>query len=121
MRNLIAKYAASSPRPLNLSNLLSFGRPLTHKSVLDSVSYVLAEIPGRLATRLQYFESLPFIVATNPYVATVMETHRSSLKWLISYPPPKNTEENALFAKQLEQIVQSHVNDIPTMAKGSAL
>lgn len=65
---LLAKYASSPHRPLNLSALLSFGRPLTPSSVLASVSYALEEIPRRLATRVQSLEALPFIVGTNPCV-----------------------------------------------------
>lgn len=63
---LLGSYASSPHRPLNLSALLSFGRPLTPDSVLASVSYALEEIPKRLATRVQSLEALPFIVGTNP-------------------------------------------------------
>lgn len=69
--DLLAKYASSPAPPLNLSTLLSFGRPLTQSSVLSSVSHALAEIPRRLALRVRRLEALPFIVGTNPYVANV--------------------------------------------------
>lgn len=114
----LQKYASSAPRPLNLRMLLSFGRPLTEKSLLDSVSYALAEIPRRLATRVRSLEALPFIVGTNPYVASTLNAYRTSLQWLATYPPPKNLQDNAVFAEKLEQLVQRHANDIPTMAKG---
>lgn len=115
---LLDKYAISQPRPLNLSALLSFGRPLTPESLLESVSFALAEIPRRLATRVRSLEALPFIVGTNPYVANTLNAYKASFQYLAAYPPPKTLEENALFAEELEGLVESHANDIPTMAKG---
>ncbi|KAK2467103.1 hypothetical protein APHAL10511_001361 [Amanita phalloides] len=115
---LLSKYATSPPRPINLSKLLSFGRPLTDESVLDSVSYVLAEIPRRLATRVRSVEALPFIVGTNPYIAKTLHTFRDSFLTLATYPPVTTAKENARFTELLANLVQSHANDIPTMAKG---
>lgn len=116
---LLSKYASITPsRQLNLSTLLSFGRPLTSESVLDSVTYTLSEIPRRLATRVRSLEALPFIVGTNPYIANTLNAYRESFRWLATYPPITTLAENAVFAEQLEDLVQSHANDIPTMAKG---
>lgn len=115
---LLSKYASSPPRPLNLSALLSFGRPVTPDSVLASVSYALSEIPRRLATRVRSLEALPFIVGMNPYVANTLNAYRESFRSLATYPLVTNLEENARFAELLEDLVQSHANDIPTMAKG---
>ncbi|KAJ3773732.1 hypothetical protein FB446DRAFT_641134, partial [Lentinula raphanica] len=115
---LLAKYASSPHRPLNLSALLSFGRPLTPTSVLASVSYALEEIPRRLATRVQSLEALPFIVGTNPYISSILTAHKESFMWLATYPTPKTLEENANFAETLEDLVEKHANDIPTIAKG---
>ncbi|KAJ4480418.1 P-loop containing nucleoside triphosphate hydrolase protein [Lentinula edodes] len=115
---LLAKYASSPHRPLNLSALLSFGRPLTPSSVLASVSYALEEIPRRLATRVQSLEALPFIVGTNPYVASILSAHKESFMWLATYPTPHTLEENSKFAETLEDLVEKHANDIPTIAKG---
>jgi 26S proteasome regulatory subunit T1 len=114
--HLLSNYA--SPRPINLSTLLSFGRPLTPDSLLASVSYALSEIPRRLATRIRSHEALPFIVGTNPYVAKTLKAYRESFQWLATYPPVRNLDENGEFVTQLECLVQSHVNDIPTLAKG---
>ena len=115
---LLAKYAAHPAHPLALSSLLSFGRPLTAGSVLSSVSYVLSELPVRLATRVRSLEALPFIVGINPYVAKTLNAYRESFRWLANYPAVKNLEENEAFTTHLEGLVQSHANDIPTMAKG---
>ncbi|KAG5637866.1 hypothetical protein H0H81_002905 [Sphagnurus paluster] len=116
---LLSQYASiSPPRPLNLSTLLSFGRPLTPDSLLASVNYALTEIPRRLATRVRSLEALPFIVGTNPYVAKTLKGYRESFRWVATHPPVTNLAENADFAEQLADLVQNHANDIPTMAKG---
>lgn len=116
---LLSKYVSTTPaRQLNLSALLSFGYPLTPESILASVSYVLSEIPRRLATRVRSLEALPFIVGTNPYVANTLNAYRESFRWLATYPAVTDLVENAKFVEQLEELVQSHANDIPTMAKG---
>ncbi|KII88872.1 hypothetical protein PLICRDRAFT_53387 [Plicaturopsis crispa FD-325 SS-3] len=115
---LLTKYAAHAPKPLSLSTLVRFGRPLTPESVLESVSYALAEIPRRLAMRVRSLEALPFIVGTNPYVATTLKSYRESFQWLATYPPVRDLKENAAFSEELEYLVDRHANDIPTMAKG---
>ncbi|KAF5324819.1 hypothetical protein D9611_004460 [Ephemerocybe angulata] len=115
---LLSKYESTTPRPLNLSQLLSFGRPVTPDSVLASVSYVLYELPRRLATRVRFLETLPFIVGTNPYVAQTTKAFQESFQTLAEHPPVRNLQENEEFARMLSDIVQRHANDIPTMAKG---
>ncbi|KIJ69622.1 hypothetical protein HYDPIDRAFT_106261 [Hydnomerulius pinastri MD-312] len=115
---LLASYAAHPPHPLTLSSLVAFGQPLTPESVLRSVSFVLSEIPRRLARRARALETLPFIVGTNPYVARTLSAYRESFQFLSSYPAVKTLEENASFTAELSHLVESHRNDIPTMAKG---
>ncbi|KAJ7490044.1 atypical/PDHK/BCKDK protein kinase [Mycena galericulata] len=118
LTQILQRYALSPPRPLDLASLLSFGRPVTPTSVLSSVSYALAEIPRRLAMRVRSLESLPFIVGTNPYVANTLNAYRDSLQLLATYPAVTTLDQNKLFTEQLEDLVQRHANDIPTMAKG---
>ncbi|KAJ7043372.1 atypical/PDHK/BCKDK protein kinase [Mycena alexandri] len=115
---LLQRYAASPPLPLDLASLLSFGRPVTPSSVLSSATYALAEMPRRLAMRVRSLEGLPFIVGTNPYVASTLNAYRDSFQLLATYPPVTNLEENQKFTEQLEDLVHRHTNDIPTMAKG---
>jgi hypothetical protein len=115
---LLASYAAHPPHPLTLSSLVAFGQPLVPESVLRSVSFVLSEIPRRLARRAHALETLPFIVGTNPYVSRTLNAYRESFQFLANYPPVTTLEENASFTAELSHLVESHRNDIPTMAKG---
>ncbi|KAJ8475115.1 hypothetical protein ONZ51_g6775 [Trametes cubensis] len=118
LSRLIEEHAKHPPRPLTLSTLLSFARPLTPESVLKSVGYVFTEIPRRLAMRARSLESLPFIVGMNPFITRTLQAHRRAFQFLIMHPPVKTLEENARFIEQLSELVQSHANDIPAMAKG---
>jgi len=116
--DLLAKYQSTPPRPLNLTQLLSFGHPITPDSVLSSVSYALSELPRRLATRVRSLEALPFIVGTNPYVTKTLEAYRDSFHWLSTHPQVTSLQENDEFVEHLAALVGRHANDIPTMAKG---
>lgn len=104
--------------PLKLSTLLSFGRPLTEESVIESVDYVLTEVPRLFGLRVRNLEALPFIVGMNPFIARILAAHRRAFQVLATYPPVKTLEENVHFTRQLEALVQAHANDIPLMAKG---
>lgn len=115
---LLDSFAAHPPLPLTLSTLVSFGNPLTPASVLRSVTYVLSEIPRRMAQRVHALEALPFIVGTNPYVARTLNGHRDSFNVLATYPEVRTLEDNKKFVDELDILVQRHRNDIPTMAKG---
>ena len=121
LSQLLAFYAAHPPHPLTLNSLVAFGQPLTPESVLHSVSFVLSEIPRRLARRARALETLPFIVGTNPYVSKTLNAYRQSFQFLATYPPVTTLEENTSFTAELSQLVESHRNDIPTMAKGCVL
>ncbi|EIW60671.1 26S proteasome subunit P45 [Trametes versicolor FP-101664 SS1] len=118
LSRLIEEHAKQPPRPLTLRTLLSLARPLTPESVLKSVEYVFTEIPRRLAMRARSLESLPFIVGMNPFIARTLQAHRRAFQFLIKHPPVKTLEDNARFIEQLAELVQSHANDIPAMAKG---
>ena len=115
---LLEEFAKHSPRPLTLSKLFSLGRPLTAESLLESASYVLSEVPRLFGRRVRNLEALPFIVGMNPFIARILAAHRKSFKALATFPPVTSPEENNRVTSQLEALVQSHANDIPTMAKG---
>ena len=118
LATLLANHLAQPSYPLTLSKLLSHGKPLTTKSILQSAAYVLAEIPRLLSRRTRALENLPFIVGTNPYIARTLQEHWESFEWLATYPAPTTLDENANFVDHLEYLVQKHANDIPTIARG---
>lgn len=116
--HLVEDYLTRPSQCLRLSTLVSFGQPATEQSVLDSVNYVLSEIPRRLATRVRSMENLPFIVGTNPFMSRILDVHASSFHRIATYPKVTTLEQNEEFTTELERLVNSHVDDIPQMAKG---
>ncbi|PIL23715.1 hypothetical protein GSI_13465 [Ganoderma sinense ZZ0214-1] len=118
LSRLIEQHAKQPPRPLTLTKLLSFAQPLTPDSVLQSVGYVLSEIPSMLAKRARALEALPFIVGMNPYIARTLQSNRRAFQFLVTHPPVRTLEENALLIENLAELVRSHADDIPAMAKG---
>ncbi|KAG8907406.1 26S proteasome regulatory subunit 7 [Tulasnella sp. 403] len=86
---LLQTYEALPPHPISLAELTSFGENLSPDSVIASANFMISELPKRLAQRA-----------------------------LATYPAPKNIEENWAFTRRLEDLVDVHSNDIPTLAKG---
>ena len=63
-------------------------------------------------------ENLPFIVGINPFMSRILDVHASSFYRLATYPKVITLEQNDKFTAELERLVNSHVDDIPQMAKG---
>ncbi|QRW00762.1 alpha-ketoacid dehydrogenase kinase [Ceratobasidium sp. AG-Ba] len=118
MSALLSEYEQLPPRPVPLKTLRAFANPPTAQSVLESASYVLSELPRRLVQRVRALDGLPFIVGMNPFVMRTHKLYHSSFERLATYPEVKSLEENDAFARELENLVEMHANDIPTIAKG---
>ncbi|KAG9123293.1 26S proteasome regulatory subunit 7 [Ceratobasidium sp. 392] len=118
MSALLSEYEQLPPRPVPLKTLRAFANPPTPESVLDSASYVLSELPRRLVQRVRALDGLPFIVGMNPFVMRTHKLYHSSFERLATRPEVKTLEENEAFSRELENLVEMHANDIPTIAKG---
>jgi 26S proteasome regulatory subunit T1 len=119
LARLLQDYAQQPPHPVRLSTLLAFASPLTSDSVLASAHYTLSELPKRLVQRVRAFESLPYLVGTNPFIYKILHGYRNSFQALAARTPVASLDENRTFIEELTLIVKSHSNDIATMAKGS--
>ncbi|CAG7845900.1 SubName: Full=Related to branched-chain alpha-ketoacid dehydrogenase kinase, mitochondrial {ECO:0000313/EMBL:CCA77951.1} [Serendipita indica DSM 11827] len=115
---LAGAYKSLKPRPTPLSTLLSFGSPLTPSSIVLSASYVLEELPRRLVQRVRSMEALPYIVGMNPFIARTLESYRQTFQDLATAPPVVDAASNIEFTRRLENLVRSHANDIPVLARG---
>ncbi|KAG8528454.1 uncharacterized protein KY384_007372 [Bacidia gigantensis] len=109
----IARLAA---KPLH-----SHGRPpLSTSSLLDSANFSLSLIPIRLAHRLKALRNLPFIVVSNPHIARIYNIYMHSLSTLVGYSNRtiQSLEEEEEFTKVMADLVQTHNNTIPILARG---
>ncbi|KAL3471972.1 hypothetical protein BJX99DRAFT_250068 [Aspergillus californicus] len=117
----VARLAASRRRPLTLADLLKHGRPpLSEDVLLASANVTLSLLPARLASRIEALRNLPFIVVANPHVSKIYGNYVHSLSTLLPWQKRKVTtlEEEKQFAEVLADLVHTHSNTIPILARG---
>lgn len=117
----VARLAGSRRCPLTLADLLKHGRPpLSKEALLASANFTLSLLPARLASRIQALRNLPFIVVSNPHISKIYNNYVHSLSTLLPYQQRKVTtlEEENKFADVLADLVHTHSNTIPILARG---
>ena len=94
--------------------------PLSADALLSSATYTSSLIPIRLAHRVRALRNLPFIVVSNPHIARIYGNYLHSLETLISYHGRRFTaiDEEVQFTDALADLVQTHTNTIPVLARG---
>ncbi|RKL42466.1 hypothetical protein BFJ72_g4845 [Fusarium proliferatum] len=116
---------------LNSINILcvsqtSHGRPpLSSKSLLSSANFALSLLPVRLAHRIQALRNLPYIVVANPNISRIYNNYLHSLSILLPYwhatregRPISTLEDEIRFTNVLAELVATHTDTIPILAKG---
>ncbi|GIJ98366.1 hypothetical protein Aspvir_000483 [Aspergillus viridinutans] len=117
----VARLAASRRCPLTLADLLKHGRPpLSKEALLASANFTLSLLPARLASRIEALRNLPFIVVSNPHISKIYNNYVHSLSTLLPYQQRQVTtlEEENKFADVLADLVHTHANTIPILARG---
>ncbi|EXJ88987.1 hypothetical protein A1O3_02051 [Capronia epimyces CBS 606.96] len=117
----ISRLAAKPRRPLTLADLVKHGKPpLRDADLLSSANFTVSLLPARLAHRIQALRNLPFIVVANPNVSTIYNNYLHSLSTLEPFykKPIETIEEEMKFTEAMADLVRTHSNTIPTMAKG---
>lgn len=105
---------------LNLSLFRQGRPPLSKEALLASANFTLSLLPARLASRIQALRNLPFIVVSNPHVSKIYNNYLHSLSALLPYQKREITtlkDENH-FGDVLAELVQTHTNTIPVLARG---
>lgn len=105
-----------------MKQLVRFGQPpLSAEGLQACTNYARTELPVRLARRVRAFQSLPFIVGTNPYIKEIYSLYYDSFESLVKYaalpttPGPADDDE---FTEKLKDFVERHSDNIPTLARG---
>lgn len=122
----IAFLARQHQHPLSLADLVRHGRPpLSTDSLLSSANFALSLLPVRLAHRIQALRNLPFIVVTNPNISRIYNNYIHSLSILLPYlhasqdgKPISSLDDEVQFTNVLAELVQTHTDTIPILAKG---
>lgn len=99
--------------------------PLSTDSLLSSANFALSLLPVRLAHRIQALRNLPFIVVTNPNISRIYNNYIHSLSILLPYlhasqdsRPIDSLDDEVKFTNVLAELVQTHTDTIPILAKG---
>lgn len=93
---------------------------MSKDALLASANFTLSLLPARLASRIQAIRNLPFIVVSNPHVSKIYHNYLHSLSTLLPYQQRQITtlEEENQFGQVLADLVQTHTNTIPVLARG---
>lgn len=71
----------------------------------------------RLARRVRAFQTLPFIVGTNPYIKEIYKLYYDSFESLEPYTQDR-AENDVEYSEKLKDLVDRHADNIPTLARG---
>lgn len=94
--------------------------PLSTDALFSSANFTLSLLPIRLAHRIQALRNLPYIVVSNPNISKIYNNYLHSLSTLLPYKEKKITtlQDEIRFTEVLADLVQTHANTIPVLARG---
>ncbi|KAK1777457.1 mitochondrial pyruvate dehydrogenase [Copromyces sp. CBS 386.78] len=115
-------WLASQPlHQLSLADLVKHGRPpLSAEALLSSARFTLSLLPIRLAHRIQALRNLPYIVVSNPNISRIYNNYQHSLSTLLPWQGKtiSTLDDEIKFTQVLAELVQTHTDTIPILAKG---
>ncbi|KAI1651413.1 alpha-ketoacid dehydrogenase kinase [Daldinia loculata] len=117
----IADLTNKKQHPLSLADLVKHGRPpLSAQALFSSANFTLSLLPIRLAHRIQALRNLPFIVVSNPNISKIYNNYLHSLSTLLPWKHHtiNNLDAEILFTSVLAELVHTHQDTIPILAKG---
>ncbi|KAH6658943.1 kinase isozyme 4 [Truncatella angustata] len=117
----ISNLSGQRQHSLSLADLVKHGRPpLATGSLFSSANFTLSLLPIRLAHRIQALRNLPFIVVSNPNISRIYNNYLHSLSTLLPWRDRsiQNLEAEIQFTSVLAELVQTHQDTIPILAKG---
>lgn len=88
--------------------------------MFSSANFTLSLLPVRLAHRIQALQNLPFIVVSNPNISKIYNNYLHSLSTLLPWGDRKiqTLEDEIQFTNVLADLVDTHANTIPILARG---
>jgi signal transduction histidine kinase len=93
---------------------------LSEEALIASANFTLSLLPARLAHRITALRNLPFIVVSNPSVNKIYNNYLHSLSTLEPFYSREITtiEDEYKFTELMADLVRTHSNTIPVLAKG---
>ncbi|KAH9811141.1 branched-chain alpha-ketoacid dehydrogenase [Melampsora americana] len=116
--------------PFSLRQLIFFGKMLEsnqietdlehQKRLVRGANFIRVQLPIRLARRIRDFQSLPYIVASNPHLTDALQLYVDAFDKMRSYPPITDQQDNQRWCEFLEDLLNQHRIVIPQLAIGIA-
>jgi len=94
--------------------------PLSAEALLSSAHFTLSLLPIRLAHRIQALRNLPYIVVSNPNIRKIYNNYQHSLSTLLPWQGRtiSSLDDEIRFTEVLAELVQTHTDTIPILARG---
>ncbi|KAL2267444.1 hypothetical protein VTJ83DRAFT_4721 [Remersonia thermophila] len=119
--DIVPHLAKQAQHRLSLADLVKHGRPpLSADALLASARFTLSLLPIRLARRIQALRNLPYIVVSNPNISRIYNNYQHSLSTLLPWQGRtiSNLDDEIRFTQVLAELVQTHTDTIPVLARG---
>ncbi|KAM0793410.1 hypothetical protein ACM66B_000861 [Microbotryomycetes sp. NB124-2] len=121
----IEAVAAKPSTPISLKHLVNFGKVGRNKGekeetekLLKGGNFLRTELPIRLSHRLRDLQQLPFVVASNPHIATVYDLYLEAFEEIRKFPTLHSLEDNDKFCTFIQEKLDKHRVVIPELAIG---
>ncbi|KAG8908154.1 hypothetical protein FRB99_008697 [Tulasnella sp. 403] len=114
-------WAAKTPTPLTLRQLVFYGRSMNAERLINSGNYVRTELPIRISHRIRDMQALPYVVVTQDRVAKVYELYWEAFEKIRQYPIITSLEDNDRFCEFIQGLLNEHSPVIPNLALGLSL
>lgn len=110
-------YAGQRPTPVNLKNLIQFGKTAPASK---SFAFLRTELPIRMAHMVKEFRFLPERLLQTPSVLKVAAIYENTLDKVLKYSKCDSTRSSVVseFTDDLQLIVEENVNAVAHMAAG---
>lgn len=87
---------------------------------MSSARFTLSLLPTRLAHRIQALQNLPYVVVSNQNIRKIYNNYQHSLSTLLPWQGRtiSNLDDEIRFTEVLAELVQTHTDTIPILARG---
>ncbi|WAQ83673.1 hypothetical protein PtA15_4A121 [Puccinia triticina] len=125
----VLRYAEMEAAPFSLRQLIFFGKVLGRQgsnakefdhNLMQGANFTRVQLAIRLARQIREFQSLPYIVTSNPYLTETYQIYAEAFEKIRSYPEIRCRLDNQKWCQFLENLLNEHKVVIPKLAIGVA-
>jgi hypothetical protein len=117
---LVSEYASLGSRPPSLRQILDFGSSRDPRRLIKSAQYLQRELPIRLATCLDCYYKLPFLVGCNPNLTSINAVYAQAFSKLHKHPPILTAKDEETFSATLSSLIKHHT-EVPSLLAAACL